>query len=210
MAANHARFLLAEIEESSLEEILCEVRSKLVPKAGHTGIPELDVLFQFKRLGLTERSFPLIYHIIRQQLSIPNTTLCIVDLTQRFSISHLRSIGPSLLQHLHVFSPAKENFRVTVAGLEKYMLYGDHGSRGRVWRGTIVIGEVPPPAAMLGKMVVFAVNQSWRGWATVQREEVARYPWGVGPMQVIGERDKRHEKGWSVVSETGIYTFSQP
>jgi hypothetical protein len=91
--------------------------------------------------------------------------------------------------------------------LEKYMLYGEHNSKGRKWVGTIVIGEKGG-----GKGDVwFEAAAGWRGWCKVEREEVGAFPVGVCPSDVVEERGRRQEvldgKGWRVSSEAGEYTF---
>jgi len=82
------------------------------------------------------------------------------------------------------------------------MLYGDHGSKGREWFGTIVVG------GMGGD-----VNVGWRGWSRVEREEVGGFGWGVSVEEAVGERERRREavdgKGWRAVCEElgGEFTF---
>jgi len=180
------------------------------------GIPKLDAHFRrqqgITRLGIVGRGYPLLYHIISSQLSLLNRTLCIVDLSHRFSPSHLGVLDPSLLQHIHVFFPTPANLTATLESLEDYMMYGEHGSKGKVWAGTIVIGDVPPVGAQ-GKGNIYFALEMWKGWVRVERKEVARYPTGVSPKEVVVERDKRQdvvdEKGWRVSSEYGEYIFSQ-
>jgi len=92
------------------------------------------------------------------------------------------------------------------------MMYGDHGSKGKVWMGTIVIGDVPPVGAP-GKGNIYFTLEKWKGWVRVGKKEVTGYPTGVSPKEVVGERDKRQDvvdgKGWRVSSEHGEYVFTE-
>lgn len=75
-----------------------------------------------------------------------------------------------------------------------------------------MIGDVPPVAA-LGNGTIYFALEMWKGWVRVGRKDVAGYPTGVSPKEVVGERDKRQdvvdEKGWRVSSEHGEYIFTQ-
>lgn len=123
-------------------------------------------------------------------------TIALIDLDGRFSPSHLTCD----LHHIHVFRPTKSNFKATLEGLEDYMLWGEHESKGREWVGTLVIGGV-------GGDIMFG----WRGWLRVEREEVSRFAVGVSVEEIIGEREKRQDvvdsKGWKGVSEIGEYSW---
>ena len=76
------------------------------------------------------------------------------------------------LSHVHVFSPAKgkETLAIPIAAAvtaaEKYMLYGEHGSRDREWWGIVAIGGTGPISDV-------AMATTWKGWLRVDREELS-------------------------------------
>ena len=74
------------------------------------------------------------------------------------------------------------------------MVYGEHGSKGREWFGSIVIGGTGGD-----------VNVGWRGWLRVEREEVGVFERGVSVVEAVGDRERRREvvdgKGWRVVCD---------
>jgi len=80
------------------------------------------------------------------------------------------------------------------------MLWGDHGSRGRQWVGTIVNGGVGGDI-MLG----------WRGWLRVEKEETGGFGIGVSVEEAMLDREKRQNVvdlgGWKAVSEIGECTW---
>jgi hypothetical protein len=139
---------------------------------------------------------PLLYHLINHMITTLNGTIALIDLDGRFSPSHLDCD----LQHIHVFRPTRSNAKATLDGAEEYMLWGDHGSKGREWVGTLVNGGVG------GDIMV-----DWKGWLRVEREEVGAFSVGVGIEEVVGERGTRQEivesKGWKGVSELGSYCW---
>lgn len=123
-------------------------------------------------------------------------TVALIDVDGRFSASHLSCD----LNHVHVFRPTKGNFTATLEGVQEYMLWGEHGSKGREWLGTLVNGGVG------GDVMV-----GWRGWLRVEREEVRRFAVGSSIEEVFGEREQRQDvvdhKGWKGVSEMGNYSW---
>lgn len=90
----------------------------------------------------------------------------------------------------------RSNFQATLASVKHYMEHGEHGSKHRIWIGTIVIGEAGGDICM-----------HWNGWLAVEKEEVARYPPGVSVEDAMLGRGQRREavaaKGWRVVSDRG-------
>jgi len=176
--------LLREIaaEEGSLEELLTSLRTQYQPSRPRTGIPELDQLWkthgQAERLAISGRGLPLLYHIIDHMISFLRGTVAIVDLEGRFSPSHLHCD----LSHVHVFRPTRETLGVTLKSVERYMLWGHHESKGRVWVGMLVNGDTA------GEIVV-----DWRGWLKVERKEVLEFGLGVSTEEAIGERERRQE-----------------
>lgn len=128
-------------------------------------------------------------------------TVVLIDLDGRFSPSHLTDLTMSDLEHVHVFRCSKERLKVTLEHLEEYMILGEHGSKGREWLGTIVLGGVG------GDVMV-----GWRGWLGVERELVGGFGEGVSVEEAWGEREKRIEvldgKGWRGVCEMGKFNWS--
>lgn len=80
------------------------------------------------------------------------------------------------------------------------MLWGEHGSKGREWVGTIVNGGVG------GDIMV-----GWRGWLRVEREEVGVFGIGVSVEEGMGEREVRQEvvdgRAWKAVSDIGEFRW---
>ncbi|KAK0102421.1 hypothetical protein ONS95_006041 [Cadophora gregata] len=216
----HGARLLREIaaEEGSLEDLLKNLRAALIPNLSRTGIPDLDSIWQTHggKLSITGRTLPLLHHILIHLVSPShlNGTIALVDLTGRFSPSHLlnqsstsssskpqpgnqhpeeKFLQKADLQHIHVFRPTKSNLAATLASIESYMLYGSHRSHGREWLGVIVNGGVGGD-----------INLGWRGWLRVERESVGKFGEGVSVEEVFwGERGRRAEvvdqRGWRAV-----------
>ncbi|KAL2071308.1 hypothetical protein VTL71DRAFT_12543 [Oculimacula yallundae] len=202
--------LLREIaaEEGSLEDLLKDLRAASIPNSPRTGIEALDSLWKTHggKLSITGRTLPLLHHILTHLISPShlNGTIALVDLTGRFSPSHLLTSSPpsstclqrSDLQHIHVFRPTKSNLKATIDSVETYMLYGDHKSHGKEWLGVIVSGGVGGD-----------INLGWRGWLRVERENVPAFGEGVSVEEVWGERGRRgdvvSERGWRAEDENG-------
>ncbi|KAG4429326.1 hypothetical protein IFR05_015183, partial [Cadophora sp. M221] len=208
----HGARFLREIaaEEGSLEDLLTSLRQTLTPSPPRTGIPALDTLCSQhsnsnnnKKLSITGRTLPLLHKILIHLISPTylNGTIALLDLTGRFSPSHLLSSStstststsaststpsPSLtkadLIHIHVFTPTKATLQATLDSVEEYMLYGEHKSHAREWLGTIVNGGVGGD-----------INLGWRGWLRVEREVTGPFGEGVGVEEVWGERERRGE-----------------
>jgi hypothetical protein len=180
----------------SYVKILKELCTLSIPHPSRTGISELDNLWRqhgfTSKLNITGRGLPLLYHLLTHLLSL-NNTISLIDLDGRFSPSHIH-LPPSLLNHIHVFRPTTSNLKVTLESIERYMLYGEHGSKGREWFGTVVIGGTGGD-----------VNVGWRGWLTVEREEGGGFGWGVSVEEAVGDRERRREimdgKGWRGFNE---------
>ena len=122
--------------------------------------------------------------------------MAVIDVEGRFSSSHLNCD----LRHVHVFRPTKRNLKATIESVEGYMVYGEHGSKGREWMGTIVIGGLG------GDIMV-----GWRGWLKVEREAVVSFGDGVSVEEAWSERERRQEvvdgKGWKAACETGDFEW---
>ncbi|KAK2625766.1 hypothetical protein QTJ16_005078 [Diplocarpon rosae] len=195
--------LLREIatEDGSLEDLLKDLRTACDPNPPRTGISALDSLWKTQggRLSITGRTLPLLHQILTHLVSPHhlNGTVALLDLTGRFSPSHLvPALSAQDLGHVHVFRPTAANLQATLDSVEKYMLYGEHGSQAREWLGTIVNGGVGGD-----------INLGWRGWLRVKREEVGDFGRGVSVEEVWDERFRRQEivdgKGWRAEGSEG-------
>ncbi|EPE30665.1 hypothetical protein GLAREA_03632 [Glarea lozoyensis ATCC 20868] len=123
--------------------------------------------------------------------SLPPATLVIIDLTHRFSPSHLLpALSVEELRHIHVFRATKGNLAATVAEVERYMVGGRHGSGWRVWRGSVVLGG-SVPAGGLGDGLL--VSTGWRGWLRVEREEVGGFGLGGSVEEAWGGEGREME-----------------
>jgi hypothetical protein len=104
------------------------------------------------------------------------------------------------LSHVHVFRCSKEKLKATLESLEGYMLWGEHGSKGREWLGTIVLGGAG------GDIMV-----GWRGWLGVDRDLVGGFGEGVSVEEAWGERERRQEvvdgRGWRAICELGEFSW---
>ncbi|RFU31861.1 hypothetical protein B7463_g4485, partial [Scytalidium lignicola] len=216
--------LLGEIkaEEGTLEDLLSSLRTTLLPPPSITGLPRLDGLIERHnsnatakpKLSITGRGLPLLYHIISTLVTSRNGTVTVIDLDGRFSPSHLRCD----LDHVYIFRPeisadiagdgeigaasAAQDLKKILESVEKFMLYGKHGSYDREWVGTMVNGG-------LGGDICVA----WNGWLNVDREEVVRFPAGISVEEAIGEKEKRQEVvdgcGWRGRSRVGWYGWKE-
>ncbi|CZR53125.1 uncharacterized protein PAC_03003 [Phialocephala subalpina] len=189
-------------EEGSLEELLKSLRQKSIPNPSKTGVPTLDTFWSHHggKLSVSGRGLPFLHHLLTSLLTNLNSTIALLDLTGRFSPSHL-SVPFSELQHIHIFLPTPSNLKVTLDCVEKYMLYGEHGSKNREWVGTILLGGNGGD-----------VNIGWRGWMRVEREEVGKFG-EVGVEEVWAEKGMRQRqevvdgKGWKAECEFGDYCW---
>jgi hypothetical protein len=202
-----------ELRLSLLLKLLSDLRTTVHPNPSKTGIAKLDSLIKSHsqttlnaKLAISGRGLPLLYHLINHLVSYLNGTIVLIDLDQRFSPSHLPASCP--LQHIHVFRPTKMNLKVTLESIEEYMVYGDHESKGREWVGTIVNGGGGGTGG-LGKGIDVTIG--WRGWLTVEREEVGAFGEGVNVEEAWGDRERRQEvvesREWKAVCDAGEYSW---
>ncbi|KAH8818320.1 hypothetical protein F5882DRAFT_280136 [Hyaloscypha sp. PMI_1271] len=144
----------------------------------------------------------LLREVAAEEGSLEDGTVVVLDLDGRFSPSHLMGMGLSMadLGHVHVFRCSKERLKVTLQGLENYMLWGKHGSKGREWMSTFVLGGVG------GDVMV-----GWRGWLGVERESVGTFGEGISVEEAWGERERRQEvvdgKGWRGICEMEEFSW---
>jgi hypothetical protein len=145
---------------------------------------------------------PLIYTIISHLVHTLSGTVAVIDIEGRFSPSHLTELSVEQLRHIHVFKCSKERLKITLESVKGYMLWGEHGSKGREWLSTIVIGGVG------GDVMV-----GWRGWLSVKREAVGGLGEGVSVEEAWEERERRQEvvdgKGWTGFCEMGEFSWRE-
>ncbi|KAJ2903218.1 hypothetical protein MKZ38_010254 [Zalerion maritima] len=87
------------------------------------------------------------------------------------------------LKHLYVYKPTREQLKPTLESAEGFMLYGNHGSKGREWWGTIVIG---------GGVGDGDISCGWRGWLRVEGERVEPFQEGISVQEALQLRKERH------------------
>ncbi|CAG8983086.1 hypothetical protein HYALB_00006114 [Hymenoscyphus albidus] len=233
--------LLREVqgEEGSLEDLLTTLRTHHPSQTTLLPAPLTQLLTHHnqtnptktKTLTLSGSYTPLINHLILTLLTPAQpTTIAILDLTHRFSPSHLVSaLGVEELRHIHVFYPTPETLRGVMEGLEGYMVDGSHASKGREWRGVFVIGGPPPGvlgvgegkmggASMIRSEEMLRVGTSWRGWLRVEREVVKTFGKGISVEEAWEEsmgmgmgmgtgRNSEGELRWRAVCGEGVYRF---
>jgi len=82
------------------------------------------------------------------------------------------------------------------------MLYGNHGSKGREWLGTMINGG----NGQGGDIMV-----GWRGWMRVEREEGVGFEVRTSAEEAVGERTNRWDmmeaRGWRAVCGGGKYCW---
>lgn len=183
-------------------------------KPNRLGIPKLDALWASHGanhpLAITSSDTArsaLLYHLISSTVSAPhNGTIAIIDVSGRFDVTRLMCSFEDLA-HVHVFRCTREEFRRTLDGVEKYMIYGEHGSRGREWVGVLVNGDVGERGG--------DITIGWRGWLRVEslRNEVPTFGVGVSAEEAMGERERRwsvvKRLGWKAVCPEGQYSWNE-
>lgn len=149
------------------------------------------------RLAITGRGMALLYRLVNHLVGERGGTVVVIDVDGRFSASHLKCE----LRHVHVFRTTPRGLKGTLEGVERYMLWGEHESKGREWLGTVVNGGVG------GDIMV-----GWRGWLRVEREETVGFAPGMSAEEALGESEARQEfvnsRGWRAVSDLGEFSWS--
>ncbi len=129
-------------------------------------------------------------------------------------------VGSPDLDHVHVYQPAWDASVIDVmAEAEKFMLYGNHASRGREWWGTVVISEGPTffdnatasssPGALLSRPVVIA---GYKGWLRIEKEPVSPplnldAPYEKLPAEITRYDVAVSQAGWLATSDWGGFVF---
>ncbi|TGJ82374.1 hypothetical protein E0Z10_g6383 [Xylaria hypoxylon] len=165
-------------------------------------------------MSVSGRYLAFLYHFLSTLISSPhNYTVVVVDVEGKFDVTRLihptpatsttnpsNAATPADLAHVHVYQPGHEQLHAALAGVDEYMLYGSHSSRGRQWWGTVVVGGVGGD-----------VNAGWKGWLRVEREGVTGFAVGMSVEEALREREKRHEvverAGWMASSLWGTHTW---
>ncbi|KAI0426339.1 hypothetical protein F5Y09DRAFT_68041 [Xylaria sp. FL1042] len=170
-------------------------------------------------ISVSGRYLPFLYHLLSTLISSPhNFAVVVVDAEGKFDVTRLvastatptaaekasHPASPADLAHVHIYKPARrgrEHVDAVLAGVHEYMVYGEHGSRGREWWGTVVVGGTGGGD----------VNAGWKGWLRVEREAVAGFAVGVSVEEALRERERRHEvverAGWVASSPWGSYVW---
>lgn len=163
-------------------------------------------------LSVSGRYLPFLYHLISTLVSRPhNYTVVVIDTEHKFDVTRLVSRAtarssypatPADLAHVHVYRPGRgrEQVQAVLAGVDEFMLYGSHASRGREWWGTVVIGGAGGH-----------VSAGWKGWLRVDREEVNGFAVGMSAEEALREREGRQRvvdaAGWVASSPWGSYIW---
>ncbi|KAG5920232.1 hypothetical protein E4U42_006263 [Claviceps africana] len=216
MDATTGSWLLGQIEEATLEEILAQLRSSINPpcRLKQTHIAALDALAathlretQSPTVSLCGRPLPLLYKIVSTLVSPPHAkAVFVVDLDGRFDVSCLDCEGGDLA-HVYVQRPSRgspEQLRRVVAGAEHFMLYHEDArrSRDREWWGTVVVGG----------LAAGDVTAGWKGWLRIERSSVPGFAAGVGVDEVWRQREARERAveatGWVASSQWGGFEFT--
>ncbi|KAI3342556.1 hypothetical protein F4824DRAFT_208942 [Ustulina deusta] len=160
------------------------------------------------------RYLPFLYHLISTLIAAPHDfAVVVVDAEAKFDATRLigstdaekpsHPATPADLAHVHVYRPARrgrEHVEAVLAGVDEYMVYGDHASRGRAWWGTVVVGGTGGD-----------VNAGWKGWLRIEREGVAGFAAGISVEEALRERGRRHEvvqkAGWTAASPWETYVW---
>ncbi|KAI0526719.1 hypothetical protein F5B22DRAFT_587297 [Xylaria bambusicola] len=174
-------------------------------------------------ISVCGRYLPFLYHFISTLIAAPhNFAVVVVDAEGKFDVTRL--VNPSLglrsspkaegkktslpattkdLAHVYVYRPesrAREHVDAVLSGVDEFMVYGDHESKGRAWWGTVVVGGIGGD-----------VNAGWKGWCRVDREGVVGFAPGISVEEALRERGRRHEvvdqAGWSAASSWGTYVW---
>jgi len=176
-----------------------------------THVPSLDVLItqNFREtasphISVTGRAIHFVYALTSHVAGPLGQTLLIIDLEGRFDATRLTCGEADLLRHIYVHRPARscspEMLREVVAEARKWMLYGKHGSTGREWWGTVVIGGSGGD-----------VSCGWKGWLRVDRAVMDGFPVGASVEEALALRTRRQDMvdqtGWVVSSEYGSFVF---
>ncbi|KAI0388581.1 hypothetical protein F5Y17DRAFT_195195 [Xylariaceae sp. FL0594] len=200
-----------QLLDSLREHITPRLRKPLIPFPGLSAI-----VSRYQRatqsappplFSASGRYLPLLYHLVSTLIAQPhNYTVVVVDAEHRFDVTRLAGEAEAVdnLQHVHIYRPApgQEQVKAAVAAAGDFMLYGQHGSRGRECWGILVVNGTGGQ-----------VNTGWNGWLRVGRDEVGCFPVGTSVEEALSERETRDtvvgSAGWTVTSSWGNYVFGR-
>ncbi|KAK6214179.1 39S ribosomal protein L22, mitochondrial [Pestalotiopsis sp. IQ-011] len=229
--------ILGEIEEESLEELLDNLRTAILPHSqGHPPlkpqipIPALSTLISRHHhaeqsappplLGVSGRFLPLLYHIVSTLIASPHRhAVVIVDADHRFDATRLVAAGDESLpasqddlRHVYVYRPARSSFRANVTS---EAMDQTQASVAAAQQHMLYGAHASRDRAWWGTVVVGGsggdVNAGWKGWMDVRRSEVAPFGVGMSLEEALLERERRQERvrerGWEGRCREGVYSW---
>ncbi|OBT86088.1 hypothetical protein VE02_05712 [Pseudogymnoascus sp. 03VT05] len=207
MAAAQGARLLGEIEIGTLDELFRDLKSLQPPTTapGRLGIPELDEIWDCRggQLYVCGRYKALLYHIVSSAVSAPRSGVAlVVDVDGRFDVTRL-SCSEEELRHVYVVRCGKEGVERCLEEGRSWLVYGEHGSKGRELGVRVVSGgEGGKGADVVG---------CWRGWMKVGRGAAPGFGGGISVEEAMGERGERQgvveRSGWRAESDYGQYRW---
>ncbi|KAH8887804.1 hypothetical protein GQ53DRAFT_749486 [Thozetella sp. PMI_491] len=129
-------------------------------------------------------------------------------------------VGRLDLDHVHIYQPPWDaNIADVMTEAERFMLYGNHASKGREWWGTFVINEAPifardsvmlPPTSALSSRPIVHVGS--RGWLRIEKQPASpplnlELPAKELPAEVARYNAEVSRTGWLASSEWGGFLF---
>ncbi|OBT70267.1 hypothetical protein VE03_00008 [Pseudogymnoascus sp. 23342-1-I1] len=207
MAVAQGARLLGEIEVGTLDELFRDLKALQHPNVapGRLGIPGLDEVWERRggQMYVCGRYRALLYHIVSAAVAAPRSGVAlVVDVDGRFDVTRL-SCSREELRHVYVVRPGKEGAERCMEEARRWLVYGQHGSKGRELGVRVVSGgEGGRGADVVG---------CWRGWMRVGRGEEGRVGGGVSVEEAVGERGERQRsaegRGWRAESEFGEFRW---
>lgn len=149
----------------------------------------------------------LLYHIASVAVSAPrNGTVLVVDVDGKFDVTRLHC-SVEELRHVWVVRArgGKEGVKQALEEGTRWLVYGEHGSKGRELVVRIVSGGGGEADVVGG----------WRGWLRVEREgkEGGGFGMGMSVEEAMREREERRSvlegMGWRAVCEEGGFTWRE-
>lgn len=149
----------------------------------------------------------LLYHIVSVAVSAPRSgTVLVVDVDGKFDVTRL-NCSVEELRHVWVVRAreGKEGIRQALEEGTRWLVYGEHGSKGRELVVRIVSGGGGEADVVGG----------WRGWLRVEREgkERAGFARGMSVEEALREREERRSvlegMGWCAVCEEGSFRWKE-
>ena len=155
----------------------------------------------------------MVYQVASTLASPPHqAVLLIVDTENRFDATRLTCLEEDA-SHIYVLQPSTtttftpEHLGALITQAQDAILYGSvtspERSGSRCWWGTIVLG-----GQKAGEIVT-----GWRGWLTVDRQQIRVFPLGISAEEAIEQRDARQQvvdsTEWEATSEWGGFAFHE-